>query len=188
MIDVVVTDGITSAEKTVKAEPVFDWGQDDFSFNVPVSMSKNRISDVATPTESEDAANKGYVDNLMLKIYPVGAIYFAYNHTSPAALFGGTWTRIEDRFLLPAAASDTIGSTGGSSTHTLTESEMPKHKHWIDYATSGGFQSGKLSQGNYAASETAGSYGSVLSNESGGGEAHNNMPPYVLVSVWRRTA
>ena len=48
-------------------------------------------------------------------IYPVGSIYLAYNHTSPDALFGGTWERIEDALLWAATAGDTVGQTGNTS-------------------------------------------------------------------------
>ena len=62
-------------------------------------------------------------------IYPVGAIYISVNSTSPGTLFGGSWERIQDRFLLSAGSSYSAGSTGGSATHTLTASEMPSHTH-----------------------------------------------------------
>lgn len=62
-------------------------------------------------------------------IYPVGSIYLSVNATSPATLFGGSWTQLKDRFLLGAGSTYTAAATGGSSTHTLSASEMPKHAH-----------------------------------------------------------
>lgn len=39
-IDKINTNGVASAEKVVISEPVFDWGKNDFNFNVPVTMGK----------------------------------------------------------------------------------------------------------------------------------------------------
>jgi hypothetical protein len=50
-------------------------------------------------------------------IYPVGAVYISTSSTSPASLFGGTWTQITSRFLYCTTTSKT---TGGSTTHTHT--------------------------------------------------------------------
>ncbi|WP_407450076.1 InlB B-repeat-containing protein [Fibrobacter sp.] len=52
--------------------------------------------------------------------YPIGSIYWSYNHTSPASLFGGTWTRISPYFLYAAGSTATIGETGLISTDTGT--------------------------------------------------------------------
>lgn len=69
-------------------------------------------------------------------VYPVGSIYMSVNNTSPATLFGGTWTQLKDRFLLGAGSSYTNGNTGGAATHThptgdftLTTSHIPAHTH-----------------------------------------------------------
>lgn len=119
------------------------------------------------------------------KYWPVNSIYISYSHTSPASLIGGTWTRLQSRFLWGTTTSGTIGATGGEQTHKLTISEMPAHTHAVNsrtvYSTSG--------SGNGL---TIQKYGSETENpaiyETGGGAAHNNMPPYVNVAIWRRTA
>lgn len=115
-------------------------------------------------------------------VYPVGSIYIAYHHTSPAELFGGTWTRMQDCFLWACAASESIGETGGEKTHVLTVNEMPSHRHDVDYAGTSGNSYG------FVDSTSAGSSGMQRTSYTGGGAAHNNMPPYVSVAVWRRTA
>ena len=51
--------------------------------------------------------------------------------TSPAELFGGTWERIEGKFIMGASDTYPAGSTGGSATHTQTESEVAPHKHEV---------------------------------------------------------
>lgn len=115
-------------------------------------------------------------------VYPVGSIYLAYNHVNPATLFGGTWVRIANRFLWAVDSSGIIGQIGGASTHTLTTEELPAHNHGAYYT---GTPSGTKTHAWMAASGTNMLYGSV---DTGGGKAHNNMPPYIQVSAWRRTA
>lgn len=64
--------------------------------------------------------------------HPVGSYYWSSESTDPSALFGGTWERVKDRFVLAAGDSYAVGATGGEATHTLTEAEMPAHKHYAD--------------------------------------------------------
>lgn len=115
-------------------------------------------------------------------IYPVGSIYLSYSHVSPAQLFGGTWTRIENAFLWAVDADGAIGQTGGSKTHTLTVNELPSHSHGSVYSQ---HAAGEKGAAWYTATGSALAYGTVA---TGGGAAHNNMPPYIQVSAWRRTA
>lgn len=117
--------------------------------------------------------------------YPVNSIYISYSHTSPAELFGGTWTRIEDRFLWGCKSTESIGDTGGESSHTLVVDEMPSHSHPFistnEYSsTSGGWNAPAWGPGS---KNTA-----AITGFTGGGAAHNNMPPYIKVSIWRRIA
>ena len=67
--------------------------------------------------------------NIVNLIYPVGSIYMSVNSTSPATLFGGTWERIKDKFMLSAGDTYSAGATGGSASHKLTSAELPKHTH-----------------------------------------------------------
>lgn len=61
--------------------------------------------------------------------YPVGSVYSSTSPTSPATLFGGTWSQIKDRFLVGVGDSYSVKATGGENTHTLTVKEIPSHKH-----------------------------------------------------------
>ena len=141
--------------------------------------------------------------NTALDSYPVNSIYISYSHTSPAEMFGGTWTRIENRFLWGCTAEGSIGHTGGESTHTLTASEMPKHYHSQavinpsnDGATAAAYGYSYTDSSNGVAiaigstktGTTKGWISSTLGTAKGGGAAHNNLPPYIHVSIWRRTA
>ena len=117
-------------------------------------------------------------------IYPVGSIYLSVSSVSPATIFGGTWVQLKDQFLLGAGDTYAAGNTGGEAEHTLTVDEMPKHRHSVPY------QSGSTLGSTYARlplfNGTA--TGNVQVAETGGGLAHNNMPPYLVVYMWKRTA
>lgn len=128
--------------------------------------------------------------DLLAKIYPVGSIYMSVNSTSPASFLGGTWYQLQDRFLL-GAGSYSNGSTGGSATHTLTINEMPNHNHqglyWqqSSYGISldGGGSSIYMNHSWTGKTNTT----SLYTGSKGNGQAHNNMPPYLVVYMWRRT-
>ena len=114
--------------------------------------------------------------------FPVGSIYMSFSSTNPSTYFGGTWELIKDRFLLGAGNSYSVGSTGGEKNHQLTNDEMP---------TTGmiGVDTGSTSE-QWTIGEIktypAGSYKIGRTNINRG--AHNNMPPYIAVYIWRRTA
>lgn len=117
--------------------------------------------------------------------YPVGAIYLSVTDANPAALFGGTWERIGGRFLLGADKTYAAGSTGGEAAHQLTTAEMPSHNHALDnYNVTGGATSFMSVQAN----DKRGYSGNVNTLYTGGNQPHNNMPPYLAVYMWKRTA
>lgn len=66
-------------------------------------------------------------------IYPVGSVYWTSKAPNaggnPNTLFGGTWVQIKDTFIWAKGDQDTVNSTGGAKTHTITTSEMPSHTH-----------------------------------------------------------
>ena len=153
---------------------VINAGQD----STPTANSSNYVT---------SGGVKSYVDTAtsILRAYPVGAIYISYNSTDPGDLFGGSWTQLENRFLLAAGTSYSAGSMGGEATHTLTEREMPSHNHDLRIVGS------KEVHSNIPATTTEWGYyqnvGDGISNK-GGSQAHNNMPPYVAVYMWRRVS
>ena len=71
---------------------------------------------------------KDYLAN-PLAAYPVGAYYISSSSTSPATLFGGTWVQIQNRMIMAAGSSYSVGATGGSATKTLTTNNLPSHTH-----------------------------------------------------------
>lgn len=118
-------------------------------------------------------------------VYPVGSVYVSVNSTSPATLFGGTWVQIKDKFLLSAGDTYKAGATGGEATHVLTVDEMPRHNHSIDNLNVSGSATPYMT---VQAQEKKGYGGNVQTSFTGGGQAHNNMPPYIVVYIWQRTA
>lgn len=130
------------------------------------------------------------VSLLAMGLYPVGSLYLSAGPDSPAALFGGSWTRLKDRFLLAAGDSWAAGSTGGEAAHVLAENELPAHSHAaLDGSTRFAARSGSAQAYGYGL--TAGGTDVKLdwtTGSAGGGAAHNNLPPYLAVYVWQRVA
>lgn len=136
-------------------------------------------------------------------VYPIGSIYMNVNSTNPGTLFGGTWEQIQGKFLLGMSSSYPAGSQGGEASHTLTTEEMPSHGHnpanqsgYFGFITNSkkafevgdmGVQSGS---GRYYPYSTAAFDISrnTLTGTTGGGNSHNNMPPYLSIYIWKRTA
>lgn len=129
--------------------------------------------------------------DILLTVYPIGGIYMSVNSTSPASLFGGTWEQLQDRFLLGAGSAYSPGSTGGEAEHTLTVSEMPSHYHDLKKICWGGDKGASVtSDGDYLVYDgdsVSPPEGTYIGN-TGGGNPHNNMPPYLAVYMWKRVS
>lgn len=140
--------------------------------------------------ETLGIANAVEKSDLLDLVYPVGSIYMSVNNTSPATLFGGTWEAIGGRFLLGADTTYSAGSTGGEETHTLTINEMPSHSHGIRTSSTDGDIDWipKDHKGNVPVSELNFNWEGTVISTTGGGQAHNNMPPYLVVNIWKRIA
>lgn len=171
-------------------------------------------TDYGTTLPSSPATNQLFFQtvgsNFILdNVYPVGSIYMNVNSTNPGTLFGGTWEQIQGKFLLGMSSSYPAGSQGGEEKHTLTISEMPTHGNHLmqgrmyqeiyenmsndsDYRSNTLFlpktvltSTGSINRGwkdwNSGEMYPAGTL-------KGGGESHNNMPPYLSVYIWKRTA
>ena len=124
---------------------------------------------------------------LTQSLYPVGSIFQSTLSTNPRTQLGfGTWTQIKDKFLLACGSSYKAGTTGGEATHALTVDEMPSHSHnvnsvgWANWSSAS--QTGHSTYWGGKNSTT------LTCSSKGGNQAHNNMPPYIAVYVWQRTA
>lgn len=125
-------------------------------------------------------------------LYPVGSIYMsatAATTSEVATMFGGTWEAWGvGRTLVGVDPEDEDFAdaelTGGEKTHTLTVDEIPSHYHGgiktVSSETSGDQQQG-VNTGRY--------YGNDLNTSStGGGQAHNNLQPYITCYMFKRIA
>ena len=130
-------------------------------------------------------------------IYPIGSIYMSVNSTNPKKLFGGTWVQLKDRFLLGAGSTYTNGKTGGEATHTLTAGELPKTSGDGQFRPYDSFSASGIVKGkswneskNFSAASGVQTASTVYGFEItfGNDEPHNNMPPYLVVYMWKRTA
>jgi len=127
-------------------------------------------------------------------IYPVGSVYMSANNVSPQSFLGGEWEQIKDTFLLSAGDTYTAGDTGGEATHELDETEIPAHRHGVPFYLSTGSSTGYATT-RHGTEDARGwmnsgySCGDNTERETAGTTIpHNNMPPYLVVYVWQRTA
>ncbi len=123
-------------------------------------------------------------------IYPVGSIYTSTSPTNPSTLFGGTWSSFwQWRVLIGAGSWFSAGTTGWEASHTLTIAEMPNHQHYVQSRDSNADISWHYYKQEWVRSWDFNDYpgGQAYTNFVGGGSAHNNLPPYVVVYMWTRT-
>lgn len=193
-----------------------------------VTGLESRLSNIEGKDTVQDGrltALEGISSQLFDLVYPVGSIYMSVNSTSPATLFGGTWQQLKDKFLLSAGGNYSAGATGGASTVTLTQDQMPRHNHStnahshrtndsgeyfvtstqptanntrVAYSSSGDRMVDGVNTTNSIfhhrtttnsqAPSTKYSGGTGSSEAYSDGSAHENMPPYLAVYMWKRTA
>jgi len=126
--------------------------------------------------------------------FPVGSIFISVVATNPATLLGyGTWSAFgTGRVLVGIDSGDTdfniVEETGGEKTHILTEAEMPSHAHvQRRHATSTGSLNGWTTATDTSSSNPQNA-GTLTTATAGSGTAHNNLQPYIVVYMWKRTA
>jgi hypothetical protein len=115
------------------------------------------------------------------EVYPVGSIYMSVNNISPASFFGGVWEKIEDRFLLASGSSYLLGETGGSA-----DAIVVSHRHQFTVRQNvaiGSYTS--IPSMTVNSTNTTAQGNTTTVGEDGVGK---NMPPYLVVNVWKRVA
>lgn len=171
---------------------------------------RSEISEVA-----EELSSSGRI-SLLEAVYPIDSIYISTAATNPAVIFGfGTWTAFGDgRVPVGYNGGDSdfnaVEKTGGAKTHTLTAAEMPSHTHTqnahshtvagLNISNLNAFTINDNSGDNIAIADNAvpGVNGTIMVNKgtssviatnknTGGGEAHNILQPYIVVYMWKRT-
>ena len=155
-----------------------------------------------------------FVQECLLKIYPIGSIYMSVNDVSPQKFLGGKWEAWgQGKVPVGVNPSDTdfkdAGKTGGEKKHLLDQSEMPEHTHRyciynrvsegnayaLHLPTEQGAWSHNVAKGTDAYSlqpearvEPGANSGYFNILTTGGSIAHNNLQPYITCYMWKRTA
>ena len=135
--------------------------------------------------------------SLVNLVYPIGAVYISVNSADPGTIWAGTtWVAFgEGRTLVGQGQGSgltnrpTVEATGGAETHTLTVAQIPAHNHTFSdkvrsMSTQGGYPNPTAQYNPNIATNDI----SNTTNNRGGGEAHNNMQPFIVTYMWKRTA
>ena len=131
---------------------------------------------------------KSVINSIIDLIYPVGSTISNESATfNPNTLYTGTtWERIKGKVIVGVDEDDTdfntSEKTGGEKEHTLTIDEMPSHSHTLYAQTASG------SNSVVPRVASSGMWDANKISSTGGGQAHNNMPPFYTAYMWRRTA
>ena len=188
---------------------------DSLASKVSVSDIKDNLTSTATNVPLSAKQGKVLNDtklntsNLFNLVYPVGSIYMSVNSTSPSTLFGGTWEKIEDTFLLASGSTYANESTGGSAdavvvshnhtqqghSHTNTDGNFVTsdvagaNNTRVDYSSNGNrMVDGIATTSSIFHHRPATSDTTAINNATGVDGTGKNMPPYLAVNVWKRTA
>ena len=128
--------------------------------------------------------------------WPIGSIYISVVNTNPSQWFGGVWESFgAGRVLVGVDTTqtefNTVLKTGGSKSVTLNLNQIPSHYHnmyhtgrllyWDSGLTGMGYP-------NYNGATPIQSTWEARTANSGGGQAHNNLQPYITVYMWRRVS
>jgi len=131
-------------------------------------------------------------------VYPVGSIYInASDGTNPGTLLGfGTWVafgagRVPVGIDAGQTEFDTAEETGGAKTHTLSTAELPSHYHLSGYGADATTRYGATTGLSSVRIDNDGdsyfSTSAAHTSSTGSGTAHNNLQPYIVVYMWKRT-
>lgn len=129
-------------------------------------------------------------ETVLLAAHPVGSIYISESAIDPAGLFGGTWKRITDTFILAAGDKFPIGDAGGTSEVRLTVENIPSHTHqYFRQKALNKETIGPDTESVYAANTSVMNMKTEpYTYATGGDKPFSIMPPYVTRYVWQRTA
>lgn len=123
------------------------------------------------------------------RTYPVGEIFMTRQNGNPSSILGfGTWERYAQGRVLTGfdeadASFNALDKTGGAKSHVLTEAEMPPHTHNV---RAGLFNS--TTDGSFVDTVPTAQGTNPATTSTGGGQAHNNLQPYITIFMWKRTA
>jgi hypothetical protein len=183
-------DGVTANTTELNYLDITTLGTAEASKAVTVDASKDSTG-IRNLTISGTLTIGSNTATTLQAVYPVGSIYInAAVSTNPGTLLGfGTWAAFgAGRVIvgLNAADSDfdTAQETGGTKTHTLTVDEIPSHTHTSTLRGNGEDENQNIP----SASDNTDPSLTMTTDATGGGQAHNNLQPYIVAYMWRRTA
>ena len=159
--------------------------------NTKVDLGNTKV-DLGNTKYNLEKVKSDFKRDLLEKVYPIGSYYWSSNNKSPSEIFGGSWTKINGRFLFASDSNHYVGETGGEERVTLKINEIPSHSHNYDR-----FNYDQTRNGDYIPGNTTGYYPFVKKDydyyrsnsttSTGGGCSHNNMPPFLTANCWKRT-
>lgn len=198
--------GLYIKEGTAEEPPTLERGGGIYEISLASICSKQGVMTVVDERADQTLCgvcglltNKISFSGLVDLVYPVGSYYLTHSDRSPAELFGGTWERIAGRFLFGCAESEAIGGTGGSKTASYT---LGSGYAQTDVTSAVPFvwsfkRFSNTDEYTGTIDVTGGTNSKVVSASSirhrgislgGSTDEGNNMPPYINVAIWRRTA
>jgi len=126
--------------------------------------------------------------------YPVGSIYTTSVSTfNPNTKWGGTWVKIEGKFLYGSNSTKAVGDTGGNEMVTIESRHLPDHTHpYSIHSTS--FIEEKLYNSITDTTRLYANGATVSTGNTGGWKSVSTvdqldiLPPYEVVNIWKRTA
>lgn len=171
----------------------------------------------ATNIKNGSLTRELFSTDALLAAWPVGSVYISVNDVNPGTLLGGSWVEFaKGRTIVGMDAEQTefneLEKVGGSKEETLSVNQMPVHNHtgitgsagnhshnlgadYLRTSPSGGnrvnnsIASGQQVQWGSTSTSSAGSHThSFTTANRGGGQAHNNLQPYIVVKLWQRVA
>ena len=174
---------------------------DKFSLDTNGNLTVNSltINDANNNTLSFEA--------IFNRIYPIGSIYISTNDVNPGTLFTGVWEKIEGKFLLGSSSGYVLGGEGGDVSHSHTSAA---HSHGygslyaaVQFAGTNGFYYKTKTGVNFTGNERKKDAGAGVSTSSSRQEgiqvygstgsttpvntgSASSMPPYVVVSIYKR--
>ena len=160
--------------------------------NTPTGITKTDVGLANVDNTSDATKQAATVAAVLGTIYPIGSLYTSTLATNPGTLLGiGTWIAFGvGQVMVGAGTGYTAGATGGATTVTLSEAQMPSHRHNTGYHYSG------QEAGGYGATITGGFQNRLIVTGpvdnatlyTGESQPHSNMQPYINVYMWKRTA
>lgn len=167
-----------------------------------VALNENAdIANINKVTAGDMNEIKQVVNSLANLFFPIKKVVIFNDNDDHSNYLGFTWERIASGKMLVGIDSadtdfNTIGKTGGEKEHTLTINEMPAHSHKLQGNTNVVFDESSTYPYLLASAKRGYAIGDSVvfgdgytindTTNTGGGQSHNNMPPYQVVALWQR--